>query len=401
MRARPDKFRRGRKLEPIFQEMGVDGVFSAEGEAWLPQRKLAVRALSHRNLKGFYPVLHTMANRLLSRWCKAADTGQVLDIQAELMRFTVDVTTMLAFGHDLNSLGDSDDKLQRHLDPIFPLLAYRLFAIFPYWRVLRMPRDRQLDASLAALREWLSAIISKTRARLEANPDLSENPENFLQSMLSSKDENGNHFSDERIFGNSMTMLLAGEDTTANSLAWAVHHLLDSPDALIPLLAELDEKLGRSHVPDDIATADSLRYATCVANETMRLRPVAPILVNECNEPTTIGNVAVDEDSTIVLLLRPAANDDKNVPDSKSVTPSRWLDPAAPGAVQQRQVHMPFGSGPRICPGRSLAFVEMNIVLATLYKNFRVERVGESADVTEEFSFTMIPRGLRVRLSHR
>jgi cytochrome P450 len=394
-------YRRSRKIEPLFKEMGIDGVFSAEGEAWRPQRKLAVRALSHRNLMGFYPVLQTMAKRLLDRWSKAADADAIVDIQSDLMRFTVDVTTMLAFGHDVNTLGKGEDVIQQYLEPIFPVLARRLGAIVPYWRFIRMPRDRDVDRSLAALRRFLSPIISETRARLAANPELGENPSNFLESMISSKNEHGEPFSEEQIFGNAMTMLLAGEDTTANTLAWSVHQLLDDPESVAQLVDELDEKVGTAAIPESTEMADSLRFAGAVANETMRIRPIAPLLFTDCNHPTVLGDVQLDEKTTLALLLRPPAQDETVMTEGSQFRPQRWLDPSTAEAAQHKQVHMPFGSGPRICPGRSLALLEMNLVLATLYKNFVVERVGASSDVDERFSFTMIPVGLRVKLKAR
>src|SRR6185436_16768319 len=112
-RARPETWRRTRKLEQVFIELGVAGVFSAEGAAWRSQRRLAMEALSHRHLRGFYPTLASVADRLRRRWAKAAASGEELDIQDDLMRFTVDVTTTLVFGRDLDTLGGGQDVIQR------------------------------------------------------------------------------------------------------------------------------------------------------------------------------------------------------------------------------------------------------------------------------------------------
>ncbi len=402
LRARPDSFTRSTRLREIFTELGVDGVFSAEGDSWRPQRKLAISALSHRNLKGFYPVLEKMADRLCRRWDKVADTGEVIDIQDDLMRFTVDVTTMLAFGHDVNTLEKGDDVIQRHMEKVFPTLARRLQSVVPYWRVLRLPKDRAVDRAVAALREWLTPIVAKTRKRLLEQPELAANPTNFLEKMLSSKDEKGQPFSEECIFGNAMTMLLAGEDTTANTLAWSVHHLLDRPESVSALHDELDEAMGSSRVPQSREIAQGLTLASAIANESMRLRPVAPLLFTDATEPTVVGGIAIDPDKcTIALLIRPSALDDEVMPEGSRFVPERWLDPATAKRAQERMVHIPFGSGPRICPGRSLALLEMNLVLGTLYKNFRIERVGNSSDVTELFSFTVTPENLRVKLFKR
>jgi cytochrome P450 len=100
-----------------------------------------------------------------------------------------------------------------------------------------------------------------------------------------------------------------------------------------------------------------------------------------------------------VLLTRLAALAAEHFDDPKAFRPGRWVGP--PAGAHDPSVHIPFGSGPRLCPGRTLALLEMNVVLATLYGNFHVERVGASADVREVMAFTMYPEGLRVRLRRR
>jgi cytochrome P450 len=97
--------------------------------------------------------------------------------------------------------------------------------------------------------------------------------------------------------------------------------------------------------------------------------------------------------------LRPPAIDPKNFVDPLEFRPERWL--GARGGPHDVSAHTPFGSGPRLCPGRSLALVEMNALLSMLYKAFDVERVGESQTVSERFGFTMSPAGLHVRLHPR
>jgi cytochrome P450 len=101
----------------------------------------------------------------------------------------------------------------------------------------------------------------------------------------------------------------------------------------------------------------------------------------------------------VVVFPRPAAVDEANFVDAPDFRPDRWLGDV--GGAHNVSAHMPFGSGPRLCPGRSLALLEMNALLSMLYKNFDVERVGASSEVSELFGVTMSPKGLRVRLSRR
>jgi len=401
LRARPESYRRASNVEPVFREMGVDGVFSAEGAAWRSQRRLAMEALSHRHLRGFYPALQNVTRRLRTRWEKKADAGATLDLAQELKRFTVDVTTTLTFGHDVNTLEQGDDVIQRRLELVFPAFARRLFAILPTWRWIRMPSDRRLDRALAELRQWLAVRLDEARTRLANEPARAEQPEHFLESMIAARDAEGRPFSDDVIFGNLMTMLLAGEDTTAYTLVWAVHHLCDAPAVARRLRAEADALRGGDASPNDIETANRLVYAGAVANEAMRLRPVAPTILVEANHDVVVADVAVPKGTWLALHTRPPALDAHNFGDPLAFRPERWLDPSATGGAHDPSAHIPFGSGPRICPGRTLALLELKLVLAMLFGDFDVERVGDATDVNEVFAFTMAPVGVKVRLRRR
>jgi cytochrome P450/nitrite reductase/ring-hydroxylating ferredoxin subunit len=401
-RERPEIYRRPSHLEKVFDEMMVAGVFSAEGEAWRAQRRLAMQALSQRYLRGFYPTLEQVAIRLRDRWMEAAASGRVLDVAEELKRFTVDVTSRLVFGHDVNTLGKKDDDvLQRQLEHVFPALGRRLYAVFPYWRYLRLPADRRLDRATRQVYDWLGKIIEEARATLAADPQRAEEPANFIEAMLTARDLEGRPFPDSVIFGNALTMLLAGEDTTAYTLAWAVHHLCDSPEASAALGKEVDGVLGEALVPVDLEQANRLSYAMAVANETMRLRPVAPMFLFEANRDVIVGDVAVPKQTGISVLARTQTLDPARFDSPRSFAPQRWIEAGSGGRAHDAAVHVPFGSGPRICPGRALALLEMRVVLATLFRSFELERVGSSADVHELLAFTMAPVGLRVRLRRR
>ena len=402
-RARPDTYRRLSLIESLFGEMSLIGVFSAEGDEWRAQRRLAMEALSQRHLRGFYPTLEVVASRLVRRWEKAADAGAVLDIAEELKRFTVDITTQLVFGHDLNTLEKEEedgDAIQRHLEVFFPAINRRLNAVVPYWRWVRLPVDYRLDRAIVAIRAWISKRVDAARALLAADPARVDAPANFLEAMLVARDSEGRPFSDDVVFGNALTMLLAGEDTTAYTLAWAVHHLCEDPRATDALRSEATAVLGDLRVPRDLEQAAVLPYATAVANESMRLRPVAATFFFQPLRDVVVGDVAVPTGTTILILPRPPVLDAARFEDPHLFVPDRWIPGQRTGA-HDVAAHIPFGTGPRICPGRSLAILEMRVVLASLYRSFDVERVGDVADVKEVLAFTMMPVGLRVRLRRR
>jgi cytochrome P450/nitrite reductase/ring-hydroxylating ferredoxin subunit len=399
LRARPETLRRDANMDVILSEIGIRGVFKAEGEAWRPQRKLSVAALAQRNLRQMYPSIRTVAKRMKMRWERAACGGGVLDVVEELKRFTVDVTMLVAFGHDANTVEQADHVIQRELEVVFPAISRRIFAIFPSWRYVQMPSDRWLTRALAKVREWLDGLLADARAHLKAEPARAQKPSNFIEAMLTSLDENGKSFSDDVIMSNLITMLLAGEDTTAFTLAWTVHQLCDSPRWEAELRREADAVIGLANVAVDLDTANKLAVASAVANEVMRLRPVAPFLGFLTNVDMALGDIFVPQGTGVVALLRPPALDQRNFIDPLAFRPERWLEDL--DGPQNVSAHLPFGSGPRMCPGRSLALLEMKTFLSMLYKNFDVERIGASTDVSELFGFTMSPAGLRVRLRPR
>jgi cytochrome P450/nitrite reductase/ring-hydroxylating ferredoxin subunit len=399
LRARPETFRRPENMDRIISELGVKGVFNAEGEAWRPQRKLSVAAFAQRNLHRLSPI-QKVAGRLKTRWDRSASAGETLDVVEELKRFAVDVTMLIVFGHDVNTVEQGDDVIQGELGVILPAINRRLFALIPTWRYVQTRSDRRLNRAFVNVRAWLGGLLAEARIRLKTELERTQKPSNFVEAMVTASDENGKPFSDDVIMSNLLTMLVAGEDTIAFTVAWAIHHLCDNPRWASEIRREADEILGASIVAGSHDVASRLVCAGAVASETMRLRPVVPISFHDANVDTSLDQYFVPKRTTVAPLLRPAAVDPANFFDPSAFRPERWLeDSIRPHNVS---AYMPFGTGPRMCPGRSLALLEMKTLLSMLYKNFDVDRVGASADVSELFrGLTMAPAGLRVRLRSR
>jgi cytochrome P450 len=328
----------------------------------------------------------------------AARARRKLRFLEEVKRFSVDVMTLLVFGHDSNTIERPGDPITRHLDVIFPGIHRRLFSVFPTWRYVRLPADRRLQRAVDEVQRWLIGMIHESRRHLEADPERAARPRNFIEAMLTARDDSGRPFSDEVILGNVTEIVLAGEDTTSSALAWAVHHLCDRPDEVSALRRELDDVLGDSTVVPDFETANRLAYTTAIANEVMRLRPPVPVIFLETNTETVLGDVRLPKGTEVYLPVRPVAASSKYFDTPAAFRPSRWISPKG---VHDPSVFIPFGSGPRMCPGRSLSILEMRVVLAMLYRAFDVERVGRPSDVEERFTIAMEPMNLDVRLHPR
>lgn len=403
LRDRPERYRRLHTVEPVLREIGINGVFSAEGDNWRRQRHLVMQALDTRHLRQFFPTLTKVTQRLQTRWQRAAAASQPVDAQKDLMRYTVDVTTNLAFGYDMNTLEEEGDVIQRHLEKIFPVLSRRVFAPFPYWRYLKLPSDRALDHALVEVRKAIMGFIAHSRERLAHEPSLTEHPTNLLEAMLVARDDGDAHFSDDEIVGNAFTMLLAGEDTTANTLAWAMHLMTQHPDVQQRMQAEVDAVVGTSDLLQKYEAARQLVYVEAVVQETMRLKPVAPILALETNVASEVGGVHLPPETSITLLMRPGVMQESDFPQAERFMPERWLQPSESASphIAHHKAFMPFGSGPRLCPGRSLALLEMKTALSMVCRHFDLASVDQGKPVGERFAFSMMPTHLAVRLQPR
>ncbi len=402
LRDRPDGFRRTRTLERIGVEMGLKpGVFGVNGDAWRRQRRMVMAGFDPTHVRAYFPALRQVAVRLRGRWERAAWEGTAIDLQADLMRFTVDAVAGLAFGSEVNTLESDADVIQQHLDKIFPALSRRMLAIVPWWRWFPSAADRELERSMQAVDVAIDGFVAAARDRLAADPARRERPPNLLEAMLVAAAADAS-ITDAEIAGNVMTMLLAGEDTTANTLAWMIWLLHAHPEALARARDEV-RALGSGVEGFTSEQIAGLSYVEACAHETMRLRPVAPFQVIEALRATTIAGVGVPAGALVWLVMRGDSVDERYFRDAAAFRPERWLDESAGAASAAKRISMPFGAGPRVCPGRYLALHEIRLAIAMLLAHFEIDAVGApgGAEPTERMAFTMYPDGLTMRLRAR
>ncbi len=405
LRDRPEGFQRTDRGCEVAAEMGFDGLFTARGDKWRRQRPLVMASFDPAHIRTYFPTLAKVTGRLAQRWRRATDAGESIDLLPDLMRFTVDVTAGLAFGQDINTLGSDTEVIQSHLDKIFPALLRRLLAPVPYWRYLKLPVDRQLDRHLVAIHQAVQDFIRQARTRLDQDPHLRERPGNLIEALIAARDADGSALDDEDLAGNVLTMLLAGEDTTANTLAWMIYLLHRNPAALQAVSGTVKAAIGSEPLPSRYEQLASLDYIEACAHESLRLKPVAPTLPHQAVRDTTVAGIVVPKGTLVMCLLRPAAVDEGRFADATAFKPERWLSDgtAAQAASASKRVAMPFGAGPRICPGRYLALQEIKMVIAMLVGSFEIQDVStpEGGEPPERMAFTMSPVGLRLKLRPR
>ena len=397
--ARPDEFVRLKKMNDIIREGGVDGVFNAEGKKWKLHRKIVAQGLDVKHQKEFYEPMLEILERLYNKWSKDAESGEPFDIQRDLLRFTVDITATLAFGIEMNTLEQEGSAIQDHMEKVFPMIFYRINQPIQWHKVIKRKADKEFDAAVREMNKLVDEFIAKGQQKLKDDPSLRKNPSNLLESILIAAEEEGT-FSLEEVRGNLLTLLMAGEDTTAHTLSWLIYLLTIHTEAQDGLREEADKILGDNPWLTDYSANNALKYTEAVALESMRFKPVAPIMLFQATQDMELEEFSIRKGQKILTQFRSAALKDKYFTQADAFKPERWLKESK-CPVHNTDAFTPFGSGPRYCPGRNLAILEVRMVLSMLFKNFEIEMVTEHAEINEIMAFTMMAGDYKVRLRKR
>lgn len=401
LQQRPERYTRIQRTNEIMYDLALGGVFASEGETWRRQRRLLNPSFHARHLDTFADSIRVVTERLRQYWLDAAQRADPSgeDVLGDLMRYTVDVTSVVSFGQDLDTVSGGGDELQRQLAHVFQVVERRSNSPFDYWKLPLVGIPTRLR--MRRLERFLHDLIVQARQRLASDPARREQPPTLLESMLVATDEEARHpLSDTEVAANVLTVLLAGEDTTANTLAFALHHLAMHPEVTARAREEVDAALGDAFVPT-LEQARELSYVDAIAHETLRLTPPTPLIPVQATEDVVIDGLALPAGTVLMLLTRLMATSPGVFDDPSSFRPERWLE----GDTEQRRHHrrmmLAFGGGPRVCPGRGLALLECAMVLAMVLRTFDFELADPAVPLREVTQFTVQPSGVRVRFRPR
>lgn len=397
LRLRPQKFKRFSKIDEILKEMGVTGVFNAEGDDWKRHRKPIAEALNMQNVKAYYPVILDKVNSILKKFKTYSNCNKPIDVQKEFMLFTVDITTEIAFGHKLDTINNKINNFQKHLEIIFPMINERITAPLPVWRFIKRKKDKQLQTSLNTIEKIIQQFIDASKAKINEDAVLRSEPANFLEALLMSSEDNG--FTEEEIYGNIFTMLLAGEDTTSNTMSWILFYLAQHPEIVSKIRDEAKTVYDKVDVPETFECLSDLKYTNAVVQEAIRLKPTTPQLYFEAKEDIELEGVMIPKRTKIILQNKVAQTKETYFSNANNFEPERWLANQCPVHKNHSpHVMKAFGGGPRYCPGMHLAMSEMVALISTLCKHFNFKLDVNPDDIIEQFEFTMYPKNLLVKL---
>ncbi len=374
-------------LEPLLGQ----GVFLSNGALWQRQRRIIDPAFEGGRLRGTFPAMLAAGEASVARLAGLATRGPV-DIDAEMSHATADVIFRTLFSVPIeDAVAGGVYAAFRDYQRTQPLLNLAAFLPLPRW----VPRFHR-RATLRAARRIRALIRQLVEARRIAIAQ-GRAPDDLATKIMTMADPvDGRRFDDDEMIDQVAVFFLAGHETSASVLSWALYLLALDPVLQETLATEAAEVLGGA---PDFGAVSRLKLARDVFREALRLYPPVPMMVREARCPVTFRNRQVGAGSQVVIspwhLGRHRAIWD--APDA--FCPARWQ--GAEGRAAARDGFIPFSAGPRVCPGAGFAMIEGPLLLALIARAFRITRAPGPEPVPVAQLTVRARDGIRVRLDPR
>jgi cytochrome P450 len=360
------------------------GLLTSDGELWKRQRRLSSAAFTPKRIRSYAGGMAEVTATGIAR----LGAGGPVDLHREMSRLTMEVVAAVLFGANV---GAAQVETVRHSLEVFnsyfaqsPEAILRL----PAW--VPTPLNRAVNGATRAIDTLIYGII-EDRRRAAPRDDL-------LGALLAAKDEDGSQMSDEQLRDETVTLFLAGHETTALSLTYALYLIARHPATEARILAEVAEVVGdRAPTEEDVAR---LGTTDRVVKEAMRLYPPAWVTGREVAKAFELGGRPIPVGTQIVMSQWLVHRDPRWFPNPEVFDPDRFLPEVA--RERPRFAYFPFGGGPRVCIGNHFAMMEATLMLAMIVRAFRVE-LAPFEELRFEPSVTLRPtsRGVRATLVPR
>jgi cytochrome P450 len=377
-------FKKGQALERAKRLLG-EGLLTSEGDLHRRQRRLAQPAFHKQRIAAYADTMVAHAQRTAARW----RDGETLDISSEMNRLTLTIVGETLLGADVEA---DAGGVRDALTTVFEAFPMTMSPFAPLLERLPLPVVRRYHRAQAALDTLIYRIIDERRGTPDDRGDL-------LSMLLLARDdeEDGGRMSDAQLRDETLTIFLAGHETTANALAWTWHLLAHHPDVEERLHQEIDAVLdGRPGSAEDVPR---LPYTRWVLAESMRLYPPAWAVGRRAIEDVEIGGYTIPKGTVVLFSQYLLHRDARFFPDPNRFDPDRWLPERQ--KTRPKFAYFPFGGGTRICIGEPFAWMEGILVLATLAGRWRMESL-EIGPVAFQPALTLRPaRGIRMRARQR
>jgi cytochrome P450 len=341
-------------LRPI---LGDNSVLLLDEQPHMRQRKLLLPPFHGERMQRYRELMERIAFEEVARWPR----GEAFALQPHMQAVTLEVIMRAVFGlREGERLERLRHALRSLLDRTTNPATLMLFNIIGVNGMSRFNRAIRLLDDVDGL------IFEEIHQRRGA-ADLAER-DDILSLLLQARHEDGSPMSDRELRDELMTLLVAGHETSATALSWAMERLVRHPEAL----ARLRE--------------DGAEYADAVIKETLRLRPVLPVVVRRVKEPIEIGGRLLPAGVTVAPCIYLVHRRSDVYPEPLRFRPERFLD-----AKTGTYTWFPFGGGVRRCLGASFAMFEMSIVLRVMARALDLRPARSERERTKRRAITLVP----------
>ena len=381
--ARSKSFRKPAVVKRALNDILGENIFTSNGAPWKRSRQALQPAFHRRHVEHYAQVMLDCTERELRGW----KPGAVVDLEAAMIRVTMNIITRTMFDADL---GDRADELTAVFTRLFHLAYKRmaLYALVPNW--LPTKDNREVKRLTKVIRDLLRHYIAEWRAGRASDASL-------LNLALAPKDGPPT-MTDEQLINEAITIIGAGYETTAYTLVFLWLALMQNPPVMKRVYAEVDETVGARALT--LADLPALSYSERVVKEALRLYPSAWGLSRSTLENVEIGGVVLARNSMVLVSPWTLGRDERWFPDPLRFDPDRHLPQYA--ATIPHYAYIPFGGGGRTCLGIRFALMEAVILIASIAQRFRLEPAPGSATGPKSVAFTLRPNGpMRVKLLPR
>ncbi len=366
--APPDVAPSAAGLSPIAPIMGPSSVITLTGAPHLRQRRLLLPPFHGERMRAYEETIVDATRRSIAGW-RLREPMRLLE---RTRAITLEVILRAVFGVE----ADRMDALRDAIAGLFEPMRMSTMLLI----ALRRPTLERPAGKLGLALDRLDAVIAAELHRRRAQTDL-EQREDILSLLLLARDEDGAAMTDAELRDELVTLLLAGHETTATASAWAVERLVRHPAKLARLVAEIDAGEGEE-------------YMQAVISETLRVRPVVPMVVRVLQEPLRVGEHVLPAGTRVAPSIYLTNRNPRVYEAPREFRPERFLENAP-----ETFSWIPFGGGIRRCIGASFATLEMKLMLRTMLGELqpslarREARLFAKGEWNVRRAITLVPSG--------
>lgn len=389
LKQRPRDFPKSDRIREGLRPLLGNSVFVTNGATWERQRRIIDPAFEGGRLRDTFPAIWAAGEAMLARLAPRA-TGAPVEIEFETSHAAADVIFRTLFSLPIQdeTAGAVFHEFRAH-QKAQPVLNLGALLPLPAW----VPRFHRRQTLRTARR--IRALIARLTADRAAAIAAGTAPDDLATKILSFPDPlTGQRFDTAEMVDQVAIFFLAGHETSASALAWALYLLATHPDWQDRLAAE-----AAAELTPDFACLSRLKLARAVFREAMRLYPPVPMMVREARCPVQLRDRTAPPGAQIVISPWHLHRHERLWDNPDAFDPARF--DTENGRACLRNAYIPFSAGPRVCPGAGFAMVEGPLLLSMILHRFRLNPVADRIPVPEAHLTVRARDGIWLHLTPR